>query len=99
MRDDYDLTGKPVLLNVLLRGSQSLDGTPRLVVFGFAINLPPDLMGKSGGKDVHLVAECRIVNAGSAPCDGDEWRKSVEDILEDGLPAFKSHKPAGRDDQ
>ncbi len=65
------------------------------MVFGFALNLPPDLMERADGKDVHLVAECFIQNAGTAPCDGDEWRKSPEDILEQGLPAFNSHRPRG----
>lgn len=96
MRDDFDLTGKPVLLNVILRGARATDGTGRIMVFGFALNLPPDLMARSNGEDIHLVAECHISNAGTAPCTFAS-PKSPEDILEQGLPAFKSHPLPGED--
>ena len=90
MRDDYDLSERPVRLNLILRGNPSLQPGQALA-FGFVVDLPPDLMEQSGGRDVHLVAECRIGRAGSAPSDDPG---SPEDILERGIPAFKSRGPA-----
>lgn len=91
LTDDFNLHGKAAVLNVVLRGSPSLDGTGRYMVFGFIINLPKDLMEKSGGKDIHLLCkmEMSIAETGSKVLE-DTWRQSPEDILEQGIPPFKT---------
>lgn len=86
MKDTLELIGRKCLLNLVIRGSQ--DQPPgRYAVFGMALNLPTDLMEKSGGKDIHLIAEMDAVSGGSRVLRY-TWNRSPEDILEDGIPAF-----------
>ena len=85
LRDDFHLSDSRMLLNVVLRGTKAEDG--RLILFGFALNLPPELMTQSGGKDIHLVAQVELARAGSRVLE-DTWREGPEDILENGIPPF-----------
>ena len=74
-----------MLLNVVLRGTKAEDG--KLIVFGFAINLPPELMEQSNGKDIHLIAQVEMARAGSKVLEH-TWKEGIEDILEEGIPPF-----------
>lgn len=48
LTDEFSLRGRPMLLNLVLRGQGLEPG--RYLVFGFALNLPPDLMERSNGQ-------------------------------------------------
>ena len=87
LRDTYKLDGRSVRLNLVLRqGPNPTQGT----AFGFLLDLPPEVWEQSKGQDIHLVASVIIMQAGSATCPETE-HQSPEDVLEKGIPAFKSH--------
>lgn len=86
MQDDFNLSdAQNLTLNLVLRGG----GDGKVFAFGFVLNLPPDLMEKSKGKDVHLVASVSVVRAGSKTLKYTD-SQSPEDILEGGVPAFNN---------
>ena len=87
MTDTFDLVGKQVLLNALLRGGRGHDGNPQIIIYGFALNLPSGIMEKSDGLDVRVILQCEITGGGSVTCKMTEYQ-SPEDTLERGLPAF-----------
>lgn len=97
VQDDYKLSGRRVRVNLLLRGcdlNPNPKGPPRLLAFGFVLDLSPEeIMAISEGKDVHFIGEVRIERAGSTTAE-DTWNQSPEDILTAGIPAFASHGKA-----
>lgn len=78
-------------MNIIVRGAGSLAGTPKLVVFGFLV-VPDDtarqIMDATGGKDAHVILGANAYDSLSK-IQPDTWNKSVEDILEGGIPAFR----------
>lgn len=89
LEDEHNLTGREIHVNLILRGS---DASGRLTAFGFVLDLPAEeLMAASGGKDIHVVAKVVLLSAVSATAK-DTWNQSPEDILENGIPAFNSHR-------
>lgn len=77
------------MLNAVLRSATAPDGTSRCVIFGFVLNLPPDLVQRAQGRDVHLLARVTLdgVETGTKVLVHTD-AQSPEDILERGIPPF-----------